>query len=355
MSAYPTIPPPPRTPPLRIPRPMQFAFFLVAIVWYAAAQMLARSAARGIVVRLNLSDFDTLLESVFVLFLVVMGVALLSAVERRKAPLRMTLGLPKRATAKDEWGTGLAIGWGVALVSVVAMAVFGRLRVHLWTEPRAYELLALSLLALALGSLAHTLGIYGYAFQRLIAAIGPVRATVFLVVVSAIHAAVAPAGYGYPVVPRMFVEGVAALVLAVCWLRTHGVWLMWGLHFGWAASTAVLFGLPMAGMSTYSSIVETRAIGRLSVTGGAYGPGAAFVSGLILLAAIVVVVKTTSEYAWKYTHPQLIPAGYDVTIAPPAAHVAMEASQAAAPVNPASLVQILPMTPQQPTAPRPPE
>jgi hypothetical protein len=40
-----------------------------------------------------------------------------------------------------------------------------------------------------------------------------------------------------------------------------------------------------------------------------------------------------------------------VTIAPPAAHVAMEeAALAAQPVNPASLVQILPATPQNPTA-----
>jgi len=62
-----------------------------------------------------------------------------------------------------------------------------------------------------------------------------------------------------------------------------------------------------------------------------------------VVVGIVVLVRVTDDYAWNYTRAPIIPAGYDVTIAPPAAHVAME--QAAA-VNPASLVQILPATPQ---------
>jgi hypothetical protein len=62
-----------------------------------------------------------------------------------------------------------------------------------------------------------------------------------------------------------------------------------------------------------------------------------------------VLVRVTDDYAWSYTHPPIIPAGYDVTIAPPAAHVAMEqAAGAEQPINPASLVQILPAAPQNP-------
>jgi hypothetical protein len=64
----------------------------------------------------------------------------------------------------------------------------------------------------------------------------------------------------------------------------------------------------------------------------------------------------TSDWAWSYTHPPIIPAGYDVTVAPPAAHVAMEQAAAnAGPVNPGSLVQILPATPQSDSADRIPE
>jgi len=66
-------------------------------------------------------------------------------------------------------------------------------------------------------------------------------------------------------------------------------------------------------------------------------------------------VRATDDYAWDYTHPPIIPAGYDVTILPPAAHVAMEEAAKAAPVSPASLVQILPAAPQIPGVPTSPE
>jgi len=109
----------------------------------------------------------------------------------------------------------------------------------------------------------------------------------------------------------------------------------------------VLFGLPLGGDTSLASVVDTRTGGPLWLTGGSYGPGAAAFSILLLLAAIPVLVRVTGDYAWNYTHPPIIPAGYDVTVPPPAAHVAMEQSAAAGqPVNPGSLVQILPVTPQ---------
>jgi hypothetical protein len=140
---------------------------------------------------------------------------------------------------------------------------------------------------------------------------------------------------------------LTTLLFCLCWQRTHGLWLLWGLHFAWAASTGVLFGLPLGGDVSFSSVIDTRAIGPLWLTGGSYGPAAAALSILVVLAAIPVLVRLTADYAWNYTHPPIIPGGYDVTIAPPAAHVAMEQSALAAePVNPASLVQILPATPR---------
>jgi hypothetical protein len=137
------------------------------------------------------------------------------------------------------------------------------------------------------------------------------------------------------------------LLLSLCWLRTHGLWLLWGLSFAWAASIAALFGLPLGGDNSFSSIVDARPYGHAWLTGGEYGPAAALLSILFLLAAIPILIRATSDYAWSYTHPPLVPGGYDVTIAPPAAHVAMEqADGSAQPVNPATLVQILPATPQ---------
>jgi membrane protease YdiL (CAAX protease family) len=310
--------------------------------------MLADSASIGLAQRFDLGDFQPLMDAVFVLFLVVCGFALLRAIERRVAPLRLTLGFPKRTTSRAEWATGAAIGWGLAIGTVVPMVLTRSLNVHLWTAPRAFELLGISLATLAVATLGHTLGVFGYGFQRLIEATGPVRATLILVGLAALKAGLTPAFYETPDGTRLLVAMLGALLLCLCWLRTHGLWMAWGLHFAWAAATGVLFGLPLGGDTSFASVVDTRAAGRVWITGGDYGPMAAFISILLLIAAIPVLVRVTSDYAWSYTHPPIIPAGYDVTIAPPAAHVAMEQAVAAQPVNPASLVQILPATPQTP-------
>jgi hypothetical protein len=330
---------------------LQLALFLGSLVWYLCARMLSDSAASGIARRFDLGDFQALLTALFLLFLIVCGFALLRTIERRRAPLRLTLGLPRRSTSTKEWETGAAIGWGIAIAAILPMALAGSLNVQLWTAPRAFWVMGLSLVTLAIATLAHTLGVFGYGFQRLIEATGPIRATAVIMILTALHTALIPTPLGTPDGTRILVAMLSSMLLCLCWFRTHGLWLAWGLHFAWAASTGVLFGLPVGGDLTLSSVVDTRTIGAAWLTGGGYGPSAAAISILLVLAAIPILVGVTGDWAWSYTHPPIIPAGYDVTIPPPAAHVAMEeAAVAAQPVNPASLVQILPATPQNPTA-----
>jgi hypothetical protein len=329
---------------------------VAAIAWYLCARVVAASAANGFALRFDLGDFEGLIEALALLFLLVCGLSLLRAIEQRRAPLWMTLGLPRRATSRTEWATGAAIGWGLAIAAVLPMVLGRTLNVQLWGAPRAYFLLGLSLATLAVATLVHTLAIFGYGFQRLIDATGPVRATLGLVALAAVHAGLTRTPYGTPDGTRILVEILATVLLCVCWFRTHGLWVTWGLHFAWAVSIAVLFGLPLGGNVGYSSVVDTRAAGPAWLTGGDWGPTAAAFSILLALAAIPVVVRVTSDWAWSYTHPPIIPAGYDVTVAPPAAHVAMEQAAAnAGPVNPGSLVQILPATPQSDSADRIPE
>jgi hypothetical protein len=100
----------------------------------------------------------------------------------------------------------------------------------------------------------------------------------------------------------------------------------------------------MAGFATYSTLVYTSVTGRDWLTGGGYGPEAAPLTLLVLLAAMVVLYRISRDYAWNYTHAPIVPAGYAVVIAPPAAHTAMEAAAA-----PAPLVQILSTTSASPS------
>jgi membrane protease YdiL (CAAX protease family) len=332
--------------PLSRSRSLDFALFVAAILWYLCARAIAASVALVLDLRFDLGAARPLVEASLLLVMLICGLALLRVIEQRRAPLRLTLGLPRRATSRAEWATGAAIGWGLAVASVLPMALARALNVQIWTAPRAFMLLGLGLLTLAIATLAHALAIYGYGFQRLIDATGPVRATMVLMLLTAIHAAYTPTAYGTPDATRILVAMLAALLLSLCWLRTHGLWLLWGVHFAWAAAIAILFGLPLGGDNSFGSIVDTRIAGPVWLTGGEYGPQAALLSVFLLLAAIPVLVRATDEYAWKYTHPPLIPGGYDVTLAPPAAHIAME--QAGESVQTASLVQILPSTPQSP-------
>jgi hypothetical protein len=349
------VPPPP--PGIVRPRPrlLQFVAFLAAVTWFLSARLVAASAASGLALRFDLGDFEPLMEALFLLFLLVCGLALLRTIEQRRAPLRLTLGLPRRATSRSEWATGAAIGWSLAIATVLPMALARTLNVQFWTAPRAFLLLGLSLLTLAITTLTYALAIYGYGFQRLIDATGPIRATLILVALSAIHAGFAPSPYGTPDGTRILVVMLTAVLFCLCWFRTHGLWLLWGLHFAWAASTIALFGLPMEGSTAFTSVVDTRSAGPVWLTGGPFGPGAAALSILFLLAVIPILVRVTDDYAWNYTHPPIIPGGYDVTIPPPAAHAAMEQAAAAQPVNPASLVQILPATPPGQVAGNPPD
>ena len=351
MASTSTAVPPPPLPglarPRQRPRSLQLASFVAAISWFLCARVLSQSASNGIAQRFDLGDEQPLFGALSLLFLLICGLALLRSIEQRRAPLRLTLGLPRRSTASKEWATGAAIGWGLAIACVLPMALAGTLDVQLWTAPRAFYLLGLSLSTLAVLTLAHTLAVYGYGFQRLIEATGPVRATLILVVAAAVVHSAMPTAYGTPQGTRILVDMLTTTLFCICWFRSHGLWLLWGLHFAWAASTTLLFGLPVSGNSAFISVVDTRAVGPAWLTGGAYGPAAAALTILCLLAAIPVLVSVTDDYAWSYTHPPIIPAGYDVTIAPPAAHVAMEeAALTAQPVNPSSLIQILPASPQ---------
>lgn len=353
-NAVPPSPGPGITGRLQRSRSLEFASFAAAIVWFFCAEALSQSAARGLSLRFDLSDFESLIEAVFLLFLLLCGLSLLRSIEQRRAPLRLTLGLPKRTTAREEWATGAAIGWGLAIASVLPMALARNLSIQVWTAPRAFFLLILSLLVLAITTLANTLGIYGYAFQRLIDAIGPVRATLIIVALSAMRAGFPPSAYINSSGARVLVAMLASMLFCICWFRTHGLWLLWGVQFAWAASTAALFGLPVNGDVSLISIVDTRAAGPAWLTGGAYGPAATLAAILVLVVAIPVLLRVTDDYAWKYTHPPIIPAGYEVNIPPPATHASMEdAADRANSGASGSLVQILPATPSAAPVPGP--
>jgi uncharacterized protein len=326
----------------RSERALQLALFFTSVFWFLAADVVAGRAARGLSEHFSLGPIRPLLTSIFLLFLLAVGFTVLQTITGHRSPLRDILGLPRRATAAREWSLGAALGWGLAVFAILPMALARTLNVHLWTQPKAFGLLLLNLLTLAVAALAEEAAFRGYPFRRLIEAIGPTGATIVLSLLFGIAHLFNPGATG----ASTLVTVLAGLLLSLAWLRTHGLWLGWGFHFAWNASIAILFGLPISGITDFASVVQTRTFGQFWLTGGDYGPEGAAFTVIVLLLGIAILVRITRDYAWHYTWTPIVGAGYPMDAPPPAAHVAME--QQARPAPPPPLVQILPAAPPPP-------
>ncbi len=327
----------------RSERTLQLALFLTSVVWFLAADAVAGRASRGLAEHFNVGPIRPLLTSIFLLFLLAVGFSILQTLSHRRTALRDILGLPNRPTAAHEWNLGAALGWGLVVLAILPMALARTLNIQLWTEPKAFGLLVINLLTLAVAALAEEVAFRGYPYRRLIEAIGPTSATIGLSLLFGAAHMLNPGATG----ASTLVTILAGLLLSFAWLRTHGLWLGWGFHFAWNASIAVLFGLPVSGITDFASVVQTRAIGRFWLTGGNYGPEGAAFTVIVLLIGIAILVRITRDYAWHYTWTPIVGAGYPMDAPPPAAHVAME--QQARPAPPPPLVQILPAAPPPPT------
>jgi uncharacterized protein len=137
--------------------------------------------------------------------------------------------------------------------------------------------------------------------------------------------------------------------MATAYLQTRALWLPWGFHFGWNAAMAVLFGLPVSGLD-FSAIVSSNSVGPTWLTGGGYGPEGSLTAVVVLVVSLVVLVKMTREYAWKYAQPTIVSGGIPVDLDAAQARV-HDAAQghATAPAG-VNLVQIAPATSTSPTA-----
>lgn len=325
--------------PGRTTRTLQLALFGTSLTWFISSKVIAGRSANGITQRFNLEPSRPLLSALFLLFLLAVGFSLLNTIARQHSSLRSVLGLPKRPTVRTEWLQGAAIGWGMAILAVLPLVLSRSLYVSFWTAPRAFWLLIINLAAVAVGTLAEEVVFRGYPFRRLIEAICPVGATLTMSLLFAVaHAFNSDSNW-----TSILLTMLAGILLSIAWLRTHGLWLPWGIHFAWNASLGLLFGLPVRGDIGSATVVLSSTHGPRWFTGGDYGPEAALFTGLVLIAGIIVLVRITRDYAWNYTHAPIMSGGYPMDVAPPPAHVAME-QQAAA--SPPALVQILPTTPQ---------
>ena len=258
---------------------------MTALIWAAAASVIAEKSARGIAERFQAGSIESLLASLFLLFLAVAGLGCAGSLSRPEEPFQQPDPPAARngSTSAAEFGTGAAIGWGLALIAVLPMLLSGNLHGRILWQPGSFVAILIALGTLAAVSLAEEVFFRGYIYRRLSDATGPAWAAVLM---SILFGALLVAGHRPPNLLTAFLDcTLFGILLAVAYLRTHALWLGWGLHFAYRAVTAVLLGLPIAGHVEYGSIADVLTSGPRWLTGGAFGPDAALLTSFVLLGA----------------------------------------------------------------------
>lgn len=316
-------------------------WFLGGAAWFLFSTIIAFRAASG----LSQGDAQEPLERLFLLFLLVLGYRLMALAGQGRKDLEKATGLWFRAGWGREWALGAALGWGGVVACVLPAALFGGLVMTVFTNLHQAWMVLLDLVALAAGTLAIEVAFRGYPFQRLVQAMGPAVATLFLAAVYAFWwTRTAPA-----TAATMLTAFLLGWALELAALRTRALWVSWGLHFAWAAAMGMLFGLPMAGPLGYSPVLVTNSVGRTWITGDGQGPEGSLFGVLVGLGMLIAVVWATEDLKYKYGFEEIVPGGVPVDIDAAARRQHEAAMAEVAPAEP-KLVQIVPMAGAAPAA-----
>jgi uncharacterized protein len=330
---------PPR-PQLRAITPVRaFGRFVLAAIYFLIVRVVAQHSARGLVAE----DWTPLLEQAMQAFLLLLGFAGFGFVLDGQLEPVSQQGFKLRGGWLGEAGLGLAFGWGIAVICVLPMVIFGGIALRFLLTASAFGWLAADAAFFLMATLVAQLAFRGYPFQVAIKAIGELPAALMLAVLYGILQAFLP-GATYT---SMAVNIALGLLLAMAYLRTRALWMPWGLHFGWLASRALLFGLTVNGVSSHSPVAQGDPMSPLALTGGEFGLDGSWVAFFVILVAMPFLYRATRDLSYQYNAPVLEPGGIPVDLDAAARSQHEAATRDAAPeVKP--LVQILPAAPAAP-------
>ncbi|WP_420239499.1 type II CAAX prenyl endopeptidase Rce1 family protein [Telmatobacter bradus] len=323
-----------------------FEFLLAAFFFMAARYMAAKGADAW-----ASEAFQPLAEQFLMVVFLLIGFAVLGWRFDSQAHPISGQGLPLRPGWQREAGLGMVTGWGMAVVCMLPLVLLGGVAVSVTAHLANWGWLLVEIAFFALLALAEEIAFRGYAFQRFAASAGNTGAAIAFAIFYAMLQAVLP-GASHT---AFWVGIVFSLLLSTAYLRTHALWVSWGVNFGWKASRALLFGLAVNGVNSHSPIVQGDPLGSFWLSGGAFGLDASWLAFFVLLLAFPALLALTSELNDLYNPLVIEPGGVavDLDAIQRAQHEA-----ASTPVAP-PLVQILPAAPapplvQLPTALTPP-
>ena len=313
--------------------------FLAALFYYFLAKALARHGATG----LSGEGWTPVVEQAMLVFLLLLGFAGFGFTLNRQMHPISEQGFPRRDRWPREIALGLSIGWGIALVCAMGLALDGGIAIRLSGRLSSWGWLAVDALFFALFALAEEIAFRGYAFQRFARALGPAGAALAFAALYAFLQSLLPGSSR----TSTAVAVVLSLVLSIAYLRTRALWVSWGINFGWKATRALVFGLAVSGNNSQSPVVQGDPMGPFWLTGGGYGLDGSWLAFLVLLVAVPVVYQATRDLEFRFNAPEIVPGGIPVDL-DAAARRQHESAMGPAQPAPPTLVQIAPVAPPAP-------
>lgn len=307
---------------------------LLAFVVFLLARAVAERSARGF----SDSTWEPLLEQAMLAFMLLLGFAFLGLTQDKQTHPVAEQGFLRRTGWRGEAGLGIALGWGMALLCLIPVVILGGLVVHFHFSVSAVGWLFADVVFFALATLVVTVAFQGYPFQCAIRAFGESSATLLMTILYGVMQ------ISYPGANRASTAFCFAfgLLLGIAYLRTRALWLPWGLHLGWIAAQALIFGLPVNGTTAYSPLIQSDAYASGFFTGSDYGFNASWFAVLVALAALPVLFRVTRELSFHYNAPVLTPGGIPVDLDAASRRQHEAATREQAPAE-KPLVQILPV------------
>jgi membrane protease YdiL (CAAX protease family) len=320
--------------------------FVVALLYYFLARVLAHRAANG----LASDQWAPLADQAMLVFLLLFGYAGVGFSLNAQTEPISAQGLPRRNGWQHEAGLGLAVGWAMAVLCAALLAVSGGIAIRISTNLATWGWFLAEGLFFALITLAEEIAFRGYPFQRFSRAVGSAGAVLGFSVLYAFLQALEPGSSRV----STLVAFVFNLVLSVAYLRTRALWVSWGINFGWKASRALLFGLAVNGVNSHSPVVQGDPMGPFWLTGGGYGLDGSWLAFFVFLVAIPVVYRVTRDLDFVHNAPHIVPAGIPVDL-DAAGRRQHEAAMGPSEPAPQPLVQIAPAAtpPSRPDLPQP--
>lgn len=211
--------------------------------------------------------------------------------QRDRLLARMGLGLDRPWLR--EILVGAALGAAMVALAVGAIAALGEVQFRWIGGGRPSSdlawLVTLQVAVLGVAAMLEEVAFRGYPFQRLVEGLGPVLALIILNgLFGTVHLGNPHASFWG------FLNTVAiGVVLGIAYLRTRGLWLPWGIHFGWNATLGLVFGLPVSGTQQFQTLVAGVAKGPLWLTGGGYGIEASATGAVAILIGLAGVLAVT--------------------------------------------------------------